>query len=695
MSIESLSTPTVLDRIGSSSPAAQASLVRLLEVATPPQDQSGLLAVVVAAQRCAEAAFGRLQSPNHLAQDVVQAIEALADATVQFFAAQQCSDSRKSLSRRFTALPVWSLLLDISKRNAPPRSLLFSAGVALLLGWIGKKPFARGYALKLRDDKDPFDSINDLLDARFDQDARKTHGWLRHFTEIWDVFLATFDQEPQKPRPLKSFEHKAASEYQARAAYPNARLRSAILHQRTFGLHQIEQVRAHIAKLEELEQLETSTTLWMVGFSGLSAETVHRIPLALAMAPDRTDWVVSLDVALGVLQFSWEFLSADAAKNHGVIGEPAARQFAVPLPMRSAEFLQMRLRMNPDATTIGDLLPMLNEIAPHRSIFPSLADLTPSYAKWGRTISTITPELGIDRLIGGLLTANPGMFGRAKLYYARVQQREVWQAATKVYQHLGWSQPAAMPGGGMAFGAAVVPSNQAIRDRDALASSDLNLIRPGPRTAPNSVTRFHNDYTKAFCFRSVIRLALREFDQFALRANTLPSDLTVDVFEKSAHGRTGGLPAILTQAHQFEIKFYKLHLAALLKRLQHKTTKAECITWLKAATAGGDVPLAQHIDDSGKAIPVRSIDVLGPAGEAPHRFAIDAGRKWAENALRLRGVATSDIDRVMRHEVLGQENNTALGSQSELDWVIRLRPVLEDLHKQLFQSPLFGLVGGT
>jgi hypothetical protein len=695
MSVESLAMPTMLDEICKLSPAVPALMTRLLEVAPPPQDHAGLLAVVLASQRCAETAFNTLQSPNHLAQDLIQGIDALANATVQYRVAQQIDDSSKSLSRRFSSLPVWSVLLEVSKRSDPPQSMLCAVGIAFSLSWIGKKPFARGYAISLRDDEHPFPSIDELIDARYDKDARMAHVWLRHFTEILDVFVATFDQKPGIPRLQKSFEQKAASEYQARAAYPNARLRAAVLNQRTLGQHQIEQVRRHIGNLESNDRLETSTTLWMVGFSGLNAQTVHRIPLTEAMPPDSTDWVVRIHIDLGLMQYSWEFLSHDAAKNHGVIGEPAARQFYVPLPVHCAEFLQTRLKINPDSKTLGDLIPALKTIVPHQSIFPSLAKLAPSFAKWGRSVSTVTSDLGIDRLIGGLLTASPGMFGRAKLYYARVQQREVWQAAAKVYQNFGWSQPVEIPEGEMAFGATVVPNNQVIRDRDALACSNLNLIRPGPRSALDSVICFHNAYTKAFCFRSLIRLTLREFDQFDLSANTLASDRTVDIFEKSAHGRTGGLPAVLTQTHHLEIKCYKHHLASLFKRLQHKATNAACITWLKAAATGGDVPLAQLIDNAGKPIPVRSLDVLGPDGGVPHRFALDVGRKWAENALRERGVATCDIDRVMRHEVLGQENNAALAIQSELDWVIRMRPILEDLHKQLFQSPLFGLVGAV
>jgi hypothetical protein len=54
-------------------------------------------------------------------------------------------------------------------------------------------------------------------------------------------------------------------------------------------------------------------------------------------------------------------------------------------------------------------------------------------------------------------------------------------------------------------------------------------------------------------------------------------------------------------------------------------------------------------------------------------------------------VMTRDIDRVMRHEVLGQENSTSVADDSEFAWIKRVLPVIETLADKLFTQPLFGL----
>ena len=72
---------------------------------------------------------------------------------------------------------------------------------------------------------------------------------------------------------------------------------------------------------------------------------------------------------------------------------------------------------------------------------------------------------------------------------------------------------------------------------------------------------------------------------------------------------------------------------------------------------------------------------------------VDMGRKFFENELRRRGVPSACIDRVMRHEVVGQAAMSSMNFDSQFSWASRVRPILDDVLLDIFGQPLVGLRG--
>jgi hypothetical protein len=142
---------------------------------------------------------------------------------------------------------------------------------------------------------------------------------------------------------------------------------------------------------------------------------------------------------------------------------------------------------------------------------------------------------------------------------------------------------------------------------------------------------------------------------------------------------------------QRELHWYFQHCKALRKRLEILGwSRGPAIDWLDAVVAGEDVPLLCTIDSPWKVVPIGTSHLLGVIGKH-FRVAPDWGRKFLENALRLEGVQTRDIDRQMRHEVLGQESMSAISDTSERAFVHRLRPALDRISARLYPRHLFGL----
>lgn len=105
--------------------------------------------------------------------------------------------------------------------------------------------------------------------------------------------------------------------------------------------------------------------------------------------------------------------------------------------------------------------------------------------------------------------------------------------------------------------------------------------------------------------------------------------------------------------------------------------------WIK------DIPLADPSLANWRAYPhpMGTADIIG----AKLPLADDFGRKVIENWTRQHSALTRDTDRMLRHEVLGQESNNSASDHAEAAWARRIMPVMDQLATELFPISIHGL----
>lgn len=679
--------PTLVDQICSHSVECNFGTQKLMEVMPPPDDCADFHSVVVAALHGVQLALTRLKEPNSLARDLVSALDCIERASSDIYAKNQVDDQYSN--RRLTAYPAWGLYSAIAKSEGTSPAIHFAAGVAFAVAWHESGRIRTAHASGLRRDLDCEIDIETLLTGHHDRDLRKLHTWIPHFSDLLEKFRSIFDTDPWSPETTKTFKQKVDSQFCAASAHPHPRIRAGVPFKYTLGRQQTEKLISHIRELEINEYFESSAALWFVGLAGIKPTDNQFIPL---LSSSLAEWSISVDIDAGILKSSWEVLISDAAGGIGIHGQSAASSFAIPLPSSIAALLKTRLQSCPNAKELGDLLPSLKSIDSREGIFTSLAQMAPSWARWNKTVSVILRGHGFDALITGILSGDPGVFGRAKLYYARVTAAEIWAAATRAYAIFGWSTPVRMPTDIVAFGSLVVPASESILGWDQENLLQLDAKRPGPRSTWNDLRCFHNLYARAFSFRVSLRLSLREFAELPLSANIRLSDRSVDITEKSAHGRKGGLPAAMTEGFREDLRLWFFHLRSLASRVSNMRPNSPAKKWLESVLRGEDVPLVQCITSNADIQPLSTSDLFTESQLKP--LANDFGRKFTENALRHTGAETCDIDRSMRHDVQAQENYSSISAHSELEWAHRIVPILDRLHTELFTQPLVGLSRG-
>lgn len=297
-------------------------------------------------------------------------------------------------------------------------------------------------------------------------------------------------------------------------------------------------------------------------------------------------------------------------------------------------------------------------------------------------------QQGIDNLLTAIVTGNFGNTAKSKLYYCNVAHGEIWDACRRIYDYLKLGSPVEMPTKLLNFGTGVVSPADRIKEIDSLLVSRVENLRPVGKATAKTLIEYHNTYVTSMAFRFMFLLGLREAKKLMIWADIDElHDLTLDIADKKTNSLEGALPVVLSTQLKTLIQYYRLHCRSLCNRLKKVDGHELICDWLEDVLNSEHVPLLCMLTPYRRRTLVGTSDVIC---EFPD-LAPDFGRKFLENWLRTHTVMTRDIDRQMRHEVLGQESYTCTSAHSELNWIRRMRPVLDTLASELFVSPLAGL----
>ena len=668
----------------------RSQMARLSRVAPPPLDCAHLSWVCKAATRAVDDAFRILSRANAAAHALREELASLLSACMSEYQRRAAADLESGLERRLLATPAWSAL---SVARILPEGTchpaLTALGIELALSWLKNMPMAAAFCNGARSAFEDVDLVNtDLLKLMEVHEGEKLPHWIKHARAVFAEFLASFDDLPPPPPTPKSFEEKAKLEFLGRAAFPTYRCRAGVLDDTCMNLRQIDEAMQFAGAGGFDTPAARRAALWIVGISGLFAGSTHRIPLS-ASAPD--DWVVRYDVMTGLLYRDYRCLATDASRAPTEGSIAASFCFVAPAPSDVHAYLVARAANTPGAISVGDLIPGLVVIQPYASLYPSLSDLIPSWARWSRSWGPVARQVGLDNFVAAAICGNLGLTARSKLYYSLLGSAEVWGACRRLYERLSFGVPVEMPVGTVSFGVTVVPSAATLRRLDTEFVAGLESMRPPNKGGEGQVLEFHNRFVRVLTSRIAVWVELREATEISIRATVDERrDACVDLFEKGSAGRHGGVPAVICDDMRAALGNYRLHCSALYGRLLTWGWHGAVMDWLQGVIQRRDVPLLATIPNRNRAVPMGTAEVIkklpGASGLAP-----DWGRKFNENALRELGVQTRDIDRQQRHEVQGQESNTSVSDDSERAWVDRIKPALNALSRDIFTAPLNGL----
>jgi len=296
---------------------------------------------------------------------------------------------------------------------------------------------------------------------------------------------------------------------------------------------------------------------------------------------------------------------------------------------------------------------------------------------------------GVDGLLTSVVSGNFGNCGRSKVHYCAVAAHEIWETCKTIYPQLGFGAPVEMPPGLMHFGSSLVPTHEYVSACDCENLKSLEQVRRMGKCSTRELFDFHNQFVKSIAFRICCLLALREANPISITANIYTDvDDSVDVDDKSTPGRRGALPVPLCSEIKELINLYFAHCDAMKSRLATKRGLASVKKWLDAVSVRSDVHLLCTINPQSNS--VQAISTHTVLKEYPE-LARDFGRKLLENHLRLEKLRTRDIDRVLRHENLGQESYSSVNDDSEVAWLERVTPTINKFAKAIFPDALFGL----
>lgn len=664
---------------------------KLYSAAPLPLECAGLLAGCVGTAALINAAVGLLKQPTEAAVTLQSQYQELARACALRFEAAGHGDAYEAMASYKTAHPAWAAIVatgEIDRLHDHPAAL--ALGVDLCLSLIKSKKMATAAAtsgrLALLNESLCGISLFETMDIEWD--SRAPH-WVKHAKKVMPEFLAEFERAPPEPPAPLTFEERAAKELKHRAAFASYRRRAGILDTSCLSRTQIADAIAYGHPAPFASLIERKAAMWFVGMSGLFTGTVTEIPLTSAASGA---WVMHYDADAGLLWRDYTCLAPEAARTRTGNFVPASYCVSIPAPEDVRELTRARARELASCRDVGDLIPALRSLPSQGSLFPCFNELTPSWAKWARTLGPFALQSGLDSMIAGASVGDIGVTAKSKLHYVEISAEEFWKALTILYTALAWGKPVPQPvGKHLSFGSSITTSPVKLALLDSVWTKELEALRPPNRLADQrKLIDFHKLYVRVLGARLCVWLSLRPAKELPVSASLdEAADLVIDIVEKTSAGREGGMPSVICTAMRSAIKTYRAHCKALWTRLRSLGWHGEVVDWLNAVVEGNEVPLLCEITSRRRARPIGTADVLELKDAKD--LAPDFGRKLAENYLRRAGARWQDIDRHQRHEVKGQEQDTQVAEGSEAEWARRLEPFLQAMSLEIHGAPPHGL----
>lgn len=685
-----VSCTSILSVLALDNPDIGDTLSALTVVAPRPADAAGIGRVCRGSLTAVRAVISMIGKPSEKLLKIESDLSALAQFIAQELHESGTRELALPMPSRKGSYPQWSVLAALAEPDMPLGARL-AAGVELLRAWKDGREITKAatadMAAAINDEPLSKGALELLLNG-LDQEEEIAAAWHARLRRSWRQVVLHYGEAGSTPPPA-NFEDRARGQILESSVFASPGLRAGAADHRQLSRLQMKDALAQIGSWIEDDDFR-GTYGFMVCSTGFTVDLIPWIPLQSPSA--QADWVVVIDVAAGCLKTDVSVLAQESASASSSAATASSFVNCKPMPKNLAAHLRARLVENPTARCLGELYPEATTLDARSPVIRCHDEIKPSWARLRRSSGTFMRQLGMDNLLACMISGSFGHVPRSKLYYAGVGPKEMNEATAHFYQAAGWQAPEKTRVNTLAFGCRVVPTNAQIRSINQWWLQAIHSTAPAKHCGLAQVLKHHNRFMALTGFRLALLFALREQREYVICADIDERiDRWLPVDDKHVPGVSGALPVPFTKFAAQTIGAVRAYCRALQSRLQQQSLQYSPLArWCDQVVRRQSTPLLMKASSPHRLQAVGTQDWLRPlpAGLA---IAPDFGRKLMENALRLQGLRTGDIDAVLRHSVLGQSKASSVSDFNLLDWLKRVTPIMDDIAIEFFGGVYFGL----
>ena len=652
-----------MDRLRRLLPPSYLETFELLVGSVPmPWDQASCASVMTTLANCLLAYTKELE---HLRSDFrgwMLDIEFIAEITTQHELEIQGRPPAGQLASRVSEFPAWALLMELRTEQVPLRVAL---GAEVALALLDRRQLHECYCIQLRRDCARYGrpqpgevrQVEDLAELGFGK------GWLARFNKIdRQVRRRVEIPDPDGPsRPYHANPRHALdllARIRWRFEYVDPKHRQAAVDDSHLPLAQYCRA-SHQIRNDVVAGQTQAIVQALCLVTRLPPNLATSLPLVSANHPCRH---LGVDVAHGTLVLDLRSVFPNRRKPSEHINglfHKSSDLLAVPMPHFLAVELRRLALSQPNARLLGDLLNWVHADLRTSLVREEKCKLRSSLARSAKSTGTTAIATGVDRLVAACLNWDFSLVGSARLYYARLTGRDIHTGASTLYAAIGWGQPAISEAALEAVGSQCTLTHDGLQTVLQSLAQATTEAAPARRATLTRLLTHHARYTAYTVTLASFCLGLRQVRAYRLLTADLLNGNMIVVHDKQGGNPLMAQPAVINRLVREQIQLYISHCKALVPRLE-KTGSQEGLNLsqalIKALNGEGYLFLVQRPDGA-----VRPAGAGNVWDQLPKEIRVPAnvGRHFWQNTLREHGLQSRDIDRFMRHRVVGLESGTS------------------------------------
>lgn len=645
---------------------------RLLAALSPPDGEHANAPALRAAARSLTAFCNLVESPTPLLLEFAEECHALDDGT-------PLTPRPTALGRFSGRYPIWSVLLSLHQNS--PNRLLEGTGAAIADALAAETQVPKGLAQVL---------------LRISKSTDKPSDLRRNESHIADARLrhSLHASAPERKHDLRTALRIAYRNFDEHAGEHRHQCRTS---RRTLSDTAYRNTAEVIRK--RVESGEPSAA-WIAAaaFTGLTLDLTGDLPLC---RPDG-ELDAALDVEEGIFLLDLDILAPRARRppvsGTGVV--PALRVLVRPMPQFLHRALADLQKCHPDAQRLRDLFPGVDHLDTRDlGLEPHPGGFRPSLARFQNTTEAFAVRTGINRVHAAHLSGRHQSTTRSKLYYAAVAREDLWHAATRQFNAMGWGSPTPSRLG-PAIGAQAVATPAAVTRWYGWMLSEVETMAPGRRTGFDRLINHHNQYAALTASIISFLLALREVQLIPVFADAPPDVGWISLRDKRVQNAwdrsqkaAPDLVVPLCRAAREQLGCWKRHCTALARRLEKIDAKRapKLLAYLAAVGRGEHVLALFQI---GKSLRPRRLGNQQLSRWWPDWFGMPPNwsRAYWQSTLTAQGISSSAIDILLRHAQAGAEPLISTRSRAAAELIAEVNLAMERHLQELGIRPVRGIV---